>query len=110
MSLIIMVGFAIGFIAIQEHHADFLSLCMGSMNYVNGGLIGVFTVFTFFPSRLTGISASAGLIAGFCTTTVCEWAFANPVPWTYTIVLSSTASFVAAFVFGRMRGGEKGAE
>ncbi|MEK7795608.1 MAG: hypothetical protein AAB353_13815 [Candidatus Hydrogenedentota bacterium] len=106
LSLIIMVGSAIGFIAIADRHADFLSLCMGSMNYVNGGLIGVFTVFTFFPARLTGLSAGAGLIAGLFTTTICEWAFDGPVPWTYTIVLSSTASFVAAFVgswFGPVR-------
>ena len=94
-SLMIMVCFAILFMGLEKRHADFLALCMGSMNYVNGGLIGVFTVFTFFRPRLTGNGVVFGLIAGFLTTTICEWAFALPVPWTYTVLLASSASLMA---------------
>ncbi len=103
-SLLIMIAFAVLFMALKERHQDFLDLCMGSMNYVNGGLIGIFTVFTFFPGRLTRSGVALGLIAGFATTTVCEWAFTHPVPWTYTVLLSSSASFVASFTAGSHRG------
>ncbi|MBX7254930.1 MAG: hypothetical protein K1Y02_01120 [Candidatus Hydrogenedentes bacterium] len=96
MSLFIMIAFAVFFISIEKRHPDFLALCMGSMNYINGGLIGVFTVFTFLPGRLRGLGVGLGLIAGFSVTAVCEWAFTNPVPWTYTVLLSSSSSFVAA--------------
>jgi Na+/proline symporter len=95
MSLCIMVAFACLFMTLESRHADFLALCMGSMNYVNGGLIGVFTVFTFFPKRLTGRGVVFGLIAGFLTTTICEWGFTQPLPWTYTVLLSSALSFLA---------------
>jgi Na+/proline symporter len=97
-SLLLMVAFAIFFMSLQDRHPDFLSLCMGSMNYVNGGLIGIFTVFTFFPKRLGGPGIILGLIAGFVTTAIAEWAFAQPVPWTYTVLTSSAASFIAVYV------------
>lgn len=99
-SLFVMLGFASLFYAIHGRHQDFLSLVMGSMNYVNGGLIGIFTVFTFFRQRLTGPGVVAGLAVGFMTTTVCEWAFENPVPWTYTVLLSSSLAFIAALGAG----------
>lgn len=100
LSLCIMAGFALMFIKMEKRHPDFLALCMGSMNYINGGLIGVFTVFTFFPARLTGNGVALGLVAGFLTTTACEWAFTPPLPWTYTVLLSSSASFLATLLCG----------
>ncbi len=107
LSLAIMVGFSLTFASLQTRHPDFLSLCMGSMNYVNGGLIGVFTVFTFFPKRLTGAGVVAALVAGFVTTSVCEWAFASPVPWTYTVLLASSISLTACLAGGALpRGAE----
>ena len=95
LSLLIMVCFAVSFMGFEKRHPDFLSLCMGSMNYVNGGLIGVFTVFTFFRNRLTANGVVFGLVAGFLTTPICEWAFAQPSPWTYTVLLASSASLLA---------------
>lgn len=95
LSLFIMMAFAFVFMSLQERHADFLSLAMGSMNYVNGGLIGIFTTFTFFPRRLTRTGVVLALIAGFCTTAVCEWAFSAPLPWTYTVLLTSSAALLA---------------
>ncbi len=103
LSLVIMVAFALFFIAAQERTPDFLALCMGSMNYVNGGLIGIFTVFTFGPGRLTRAGVVAALVAGFATTTVCEWAFAQAVPWTYTVLLSSSASLGACLAASLLR-------
>lgn len=100
LSLFVMLGFGMGFMSLQEHHPDFLALSMGSMNYINGGLIGIFTVFTFFPKRMSGPGVVFGLIAGFLTTTICEWAFTDPVPWTYTVILSSSASFCATYAVG----------
>ncbi|GMW03321.1 MAG: hypothetical protein AMXMBFR84_44550 [Candidatus Hydrogenedentota bacterium] len=102
VSLCIMVGFAITFIQLQERHEDFLALALGSMNYVNGGLIGVFTVYTFFTARMTGTGVTLGLLAGFATTTICEWAFTQPIPWTYTVLLSSSVSFLATYAAGSL--------
>ncbi|MBI2425340.1 MAG: hypothetical protein HYV27_21115 [Candidatus Hydrogenedentes bacterium] len=95
LSLFIMIGFALIFMSVEKRHPDFLALCMGSMNYVNGGLIGIFTVFTFWPARLTRGGVAAGLAAGFTATTICEWAFGLPLPWTYTVLISSTSSLLA---------------
>ena len=106
LSLFIMISFALLFMSMESRHEDFLGLCMGSMNYVSGGLIGIFTVFTFFPHRLSGTGIVLGLLAGFITTTTCEWAFSLPIPWTYTVLLSSSASFLAAYV--SVRGGTPG--
>jgi Na+/proline symporter len=100
LSLFIMIAFAIFFIGMEKRHPDFLALCMGSMNYVNGGLIGIFTVFTFFPKRLCGTGVVLGLVTGFTITSICEWAFAQPVPWTYTVLVASTASGLACFLSG----------
>lgn len=98
LSLGIMIAFGLIFMMLQHRHPDFLALSMGSMNYVNGGLIGIFTVFTFFPHRMSGLGVVCGLIAGFATTTICEWAFTAPVPWTYTVILSSSAAFTATYL------------
>ena len=102
LSLVMMLCFALVFVVTAERHPDFLSLCMGSMNYVNSGLIGIFTVFTFLPKLLNRTGVIAGLAAGFATTTVCEWAFAAPLPWTYTVLLSSSAALLATLALGKL--------
>jgi Na+/proline symporter len=99
-SLGIMIVCAMLFTNLEQRHPDFLALCMGSMNYVNGGLIGIFTVFTFFPRRLTRAGVLAGLAAGFAVTCLCEWGFAQPVPWTYTVLLASSGAFVSCLCCG----------
>ena len=52
---------------------------MGSMNYVNGGLIGVVTVFTFFPHRLKAAGIVAALITGFATLETAKESFQKGV-------------------------------
>jgi len=108
LSLFIMIGFAMLFMTLQKRHPDFLSLCMGSMNYVNGGLIGIFTVFTFSRRFLTGSGVVCGLVAGFLVTATCDWAFAAPVPWTYTVLVSSACAFCACVAAGMAQRGSIG--
>jgi len=105
LSMLIMIGFALLFTTISTRHSDFLALCMGSMNYVNGGLIGIVTVFTFFPRRLKAAGIIAALITGFATTSICEWAFSKPVPWTYTVLLASSLAFLVCMLGGRVTHG-----
>lgn len=101
-SLVIMIGFATGFILLEKKQPDLLALCMGSMNYVNGGLIGIITVFTFFRRWLSGTGVALALITGFTVTAICEFAFELPVPWTYTVLLSSSSAFLACMVGGAL--------
>lgn len=104
MSLLIMIGFALLFMLLSTRRSDFLALCMGSMNYVNGGLIAVVTTFTFFPRRLKPAGIIAALITGFATTSLSEWAFRTPIPWSYTVLLASSLAFAACIAAGRMAG------
>jgi len=106
LSLFIMIAFAVFFMLLQKRHPDFLSLCMGSMNYVNGGLIGLFTVFTFFPARLNRRGVISALVTGFLVTSVCEWAFPQPIPWTYTVLMASASAFLAAYGSGYLSSGQ----
>jgi Na+/proline symporter len=99
-SLLIMVVFATVFIELNKNQPDLLALCMGSMNYVNGGLIGIITVFTFFRRWLSGSGVALALIAGCTTTAICEFTFTTPVPWTYTVLFSSSAALVACLCGG----------
>ena len=101
-SLGVMICFAVFFMRISEHYKDFLALCMGSMNYVNGGLIAIATVFTFFRDRITPAGVMGALIAGFANTSVCEWAFAKPVPWTYTLLISVSLAFAVCMLYGTL--------
>ncbi len=102
LSLCIMIVFAMTFAIVdaQNRHKDFFALCMGSMNYVNAGLIGIFTVFTFFPRLLTFPGVIASLLAGFIVTATSEWAFTAPLPWTRTVILAAGAAFLACVVMG----------
>ena len=102
MSLCIMIAFALTFSIIdaQNRHKDFFALCMGSMNYVNAGLIGIFTVFTFFPRLLTFPGVMASLLTGFIVTATSEWAFAAPRPWTQTVIIASVAAVTACTAMG----------
>jgi Na+/proline symporter len=89
LSLILITTAAVCFYSVSGRHENFLDLAMGCMNYINGGMIGIFTTFTFFPKRLKPAGIPLALVSGFVVTTVCEWAFSHPLPWTYTVLLSS---------------------
>lgn len=94
LSLLLMASSAGLFSAVAHRHENFLNLAMGCMNYINGGLIAILTTSTFFRSRLRPPGIPLALIAGFITTTICEWAFPRPIPWPYTVLLSSSAALL----------------
>jgi len=97
VSLACLVLSALLFIRLERYSPDFLSLAMGSMNYINGGLIGIFTVFTFFSERLHPAGIVSGLLGGFFVTVICNWSFHPAVAWTWTILLSSFVSFLLCY-------------
>jgi len=100
LSLLVLICFASFFSVIEKYSSDFLSLAMGSMNYINGGLIGILTVFTFFPSRLHPAGIITGLFSGLITTIVLNHVIHPAVAWTWGICISSFVSFVMSILPG----------
>ncbi len=95
LSLVLMCAFAAAFILLDKPGNDFLSLAMGSMNYVNGGLIAVLTVSVFLPRLISPAGVMAALPAGFATTVFCNFLVSPAVAWTWVIVFSSGAALGA---------------
>ncbi len=100
LSLVILVFSAAGFIVLEKFRPDFLSLAMGSMNYVNGALIGIFSTYVFTPRYLKPAGIFAAIAAGFISTFLCEWVLLSPegrpVGWTFTVLISAGLSFAAS--------------
>ncbi len=107
LSLIVLVGFALAFIVVAERTRNFLDLAMSSMNYVNGGLIGVFTVFTLTRGRPVRATAVLGaLAAGFFVTLAANFAYpwlglADRPGWTYVTIASAAAATIVAWLLGK---------
>ncbi len=101
VSLALLTLSAVSFISIEKNHKDFLSLAMSSMNYINGGLIGVFTSVLILKLRPSGAAAMGALITGFATTAAVTWIPQPPLAWTWTIVVSSGASVAAYYLLSR---------
>ncbi len=108
LSLSFLYLFGLGFLWLEQYHKDFLSLAMGSMNYINGGLIGVITMFTFFPHRLRPAGILLALPGGFLVTLAASWWMAPPLAWSWTVLLSSAAAlslcWAGSFFPWRVRG------
>lgn len=100
LSLMLLTLFAWISIYLHKYSADFLGFAMGSMNYINGGLIGIITVYTFFSNRLTGVGILLGLIGGFAATAVSYWMIHPAVAWTWVVLISSGVSFLFAILPG----------
>lgn len=98
LSLIMLVIFAFGFIWLQKFQTNFLSLAMGAMNYVNGGLIAIFTVFTFAPKYVRSTGLIMALISGFLTTYILTWVISPSVAWSWTIIISSTVASISCII------------
>lgn len=93
LSLLILVLFAILFLWLDRHEGgDFLSLAMGSMNYVNGGLIGVFTVYAFWPRYLKATGVLLALPGGFLVTFAGNYLVTPGLAWSWGIVLASAVA------------------
>ncbi len=113
-SLVILTLAAVLFAGAQGFK-DFLSLAMSSMNYVNGGLIGVFSYYLWSrraapaQSGLGALPIIAALLAGFAFTCAANFApgllgLEAKLAWTYTIIVSSACAFAAAVMAGRREG------
>ncbi|MDH5656315.1 MAG: hypothetical protein OEZ34_10425, partial [Spirochaetia bacterium] len=100
VSLVMLALFAVFSIKMHKFSPDFLSFAMGSMNYVNGGLIGIITVFTFFSERLSGSGIVLALLFGFGTTFALNWLVDPVFSWTLIIIISSFVSFIVCYLYG----------
>jgi hypothetical protein len=98
LSLIILLGFGMATIEIESHYRDFLGLAMGSMNYVNGGLIGIVTVHALFPGRLRPSGVALALVFGFVATVIATWAIEPAIGWSWVVMISASAGFIGAMV------------
>ncbi len=98
LSLVLLFLAGLGFIEIQEHYSNFLGLAMGSMNYVNGGLIGIVLVHTLLPGKLGGSGIILALLSGLLTTVVATYVVDPAVAWSWIVVLSGSAGFLGAYL------------
>ena len=102
LSLLILTLVALGFAGVSGYR-NFLDLAMSFMNYVNGGLIGVFTVFVIrstplsFPGVLVAILS--GLLVTFCANFAPDlFGTEARLGWTYTTIASAAAATIAAWL------------
>lgn len=96
LSLIILLLFGLSFIFLSREHADFMSLALGSMNYVNGGLIAIITLYIFFPHRMNISEVILALVSGLLTTVYTFHISNPPIAWPWTTILSAFIAFVTA--------------
>ncbi len=93
LSLGVLILFGIGFIPLSNYYKDFLSLAMGSMNYINGGLIGIIVVYTFQPRRISAAGVAVGLLWGFIVAFYTTWLAPIAFAWSVITVLSALAGW-----------------
>lgn len=98
LSLVILFLFGAGTIEIQNHYQDFLGLAMGSMNYVNGGLIGIVTVHALYPGRLRPAGIVLALILGFVSTLTATWIIEPKIGWSWVVLISASSGFFGAIL------------
>ncbi|HMQ11699.1 MAG TPA: hypothetical protein PKC21_02515 [Oligoflexia bacterium] len=101
LSLVCLFAFALLFIQINKHAKDFLSLAMGSMNYINGGLIGVLSLYVFLKRPVSTTMIIAALLGGFLSTVFANFYIKPALAWSWTIVLSSSLAFALGFLFAK---------
>lgn len=99
LSLVLLTGAALSFIYFEKKADNLLALALGSMNYVNGGLIGIFTYFVFWKRPLSLGSMIMAIPAGFLTTLVLNLL---GIHWTYIALASSVAALLATLVGQRL--------
>ena len=99
LSLTILTLTALAFI-IPAREKSFLSLALGSMNYINGGLIALLTLYVFKPARISRAAIFLALSGGLFTTILCNFAFENPLAWPLVTVLSAGIALLFAFMAG----------
>ena len=100
LSLVILILAAFGFSSASGYR-NFLDLAMSFMNYVNGGLIGVFTLFITARRPLAFPAILAALLTGFVVTLLANTALPIRPGWTYTTIVSAALAFAAAWAADR---------
>ncbi|MCB1321279.1 MAG: hypothetical protein KDK34_13555 [Leptospiraceae bacterium] len=96
VSLLILVASALLFILPEEK--NFLRLAMGSMNYVNGGLIAATTMFIHRKRSLTLSGVLTALLTGFLMTFICNHVLPEDwrPGWTYVTIISAAGAYALA--------------
>lgn len=95
ISLIALTCAALAFIYFEKRADNLLALALGSMNYINGGLIGLFTYFVFWKRSLSMLPMALALPSGFLVTLVLNLL---GIHWTYITLASSGTSLLACFL------------
>lgn len=98
LSLFCLLGFALSFILFQKFSESFLSLAMGSMNYVNGALIGILSLYILDSKKITYPGIASAFVFGFLSTYICTWSINPSLAWTWTIIVSSSVAFSTAYL------------
>lgn len=105
LSLIILTGFAIAFTF--SSNSNFFSLAMGSMNYVNGGLIAVLSLYIFKKRAVSLPGILAAMLSCFTITLLCNTIAIGVDPatgqksylgWTYIALLSTGSALLAGLL------------
>ncbi len=103
LSLVLLMGAAMAFIYLQQFARSFLDLAMNSFNYINGGLIGVFTVFVLRGRTVPLTAIVAAVLAGFTATTFANLALDPRPAWTIVTMASAAAATAAAWLASARR-------
>lgn len=98
LSLVLLTLAGIGFVEVARFEENLLALALGSMNYINGGLIGVLSIFVFFPKRTTTAGTFLALLGGLLITIACNFWIEPAVAWTWTIILASAGAFIVGLL------------
>jgi Na+/proline symporter len=108
LSLVILTLVALGFSGVSGYR-NFLDLAMSFMNYVNGGLIGVFTLFVWRRRTLGTAVVIAAIFTGFCVTLAAATLLEPRPGWTYTTLASAGLALLAAYLVDRGQGAKMAA-
>jgi len=95
LSLVVLSCSALAFIYFEKRADNLLALALGSMNYINGGLIGIFTYFVFWKRALSPFPMFLAIMAGFLVTLALNLL---GVHWTFIALASSLSALLAALL------------
>ncbi len=102
LSLAALFLVALGGIYFEARARSFLDLAMGAFNYIHGGMIGLFTVFTFGKRALRLPVIVVGVCAGLAVTVVANHILPVKPGWTLTLLASAGLATLAAWLAGRL--------
>lgn len=101
LSLAALFLVALAGIYFETNARSFLDLAMGAFNYIHGGMIGLFTVFTFGKRALRLPVVLAGVFAGLAVTVIANHILPVKPGWTLTLLASASLATLAAWLAAR---------